>query len=174
MREIPDFEWDEHSLVAFEAGDAGWGHCRATLRFMHGGLPREHRFSFVLVLEDGFWKLAHMNTSNPTSNVKKMGIEHTALNRLVDAARDGFRQNQFTQMASIMFTDIVNSTGLADVLGDRTWAALARDHLDLFETQIREQGGLWVNSLGDDTTSSFPSARSESKGKTRPAMPSLP
>ncbi|MCX8954313.1 nuclear transport factor 2 family protein, partial [Ruegeria sp. NA] len=30
-KEIPDYDWQEHSLEAFECGDVGWAFCEATL-----------------------------------------------------------------------------------------------------------------------------------------------
>lgn len=32
-REIPDFDWEEHSVEAYEHGNTGWAHTIATLTF---------------------------------------------------------------------------------------------------------------------------------------------
>ncbi|MEY8842194.1 adenylate/guanylate cyclase domain-containing protein, partial [Cribrihabitans sp. XS_ASV171] len=56
------------------------------------------------------------------------------------------------------FTDIVNSTGLASVLGDRLWSAEVARHFDMLRKSIEGAGGQFVKSLGDGTMSSFPEA----------------
>jgi class 3 adenylate cyclase len=159
VAEIPEFDWDEHSLEAFECGAVGWAHCIATLRFASNQKAMLHRFTFVLHLEDGVWKMIQFHVSNPIPNMEKLGIEHMALDALVLAARDGFRQDQSEGMASVMFTDIVNSSAIAEMLGDRVWTEAVRKHLDLTRDTIEGQGGQLVKSLGDGTMSSFSSAR---------------
>ncbi len=158
VAEIPGFEWDEHSLEAFECGSVGWANCVATLRFPNATTAMVHRFTFVLHLEDGLWKIVHAHVSNPTPNLEKMGVEHKALDALVAAAREGFHQDQREGMASVMFTDIVNSSAIAEKLGDRIWADTVHKHLELARDAIEAQGGTLVKSLGDGTMSSFASA----------------
>lgn len=159
VAEIPAFDWDEHSLEAFECGAVGWANCVATLRFANTANAMVHRFTFVLHLEDGLWKMVHAHVSNPTPNLEKMGVEHKALDALIAAAREGFRQDQREGMASVMFTDIVNSSAIAEKLGDRIWADAIQKHFELTRDAIETQGGTLVKSLGDGTMSSFSSAR---------------
>lgn len=159
VAEIPEYDWHEHTLEAFECGAVGWAHCVATLRFDNTANAMVHRFTFVLHLEDGVWKMVHVHVSNPTPNLEKMGVEHEALDALVAAARDGFRQDQREGMASVMFTDIVNSSTIAEKLGDRVWTDTIHKHFELARSVMEAQGGTLVKSLGDGTMSSFPSAR---------------
>ncbi|GGH29663.1 Adenylate cyclase, class 3 [Cribrihabitans marinus] len=156
--EIPDFDWQEHSLEAFECGEVGWAHCLATLSFPSNGSSVLHRFTFVLHLEDGVWKMIQLHVSNPMANLEKIGIEHKALDALVQAARDGFRHDQSAGMASVMFTDVANSSAIAQTLGDAAWTREIRRHLDLAREVIEGQGGRLVKSLGDGTMSTFASA----------------
>ncbi|WP_299944289.1 adenylate/guanylate cyclase domain-containing protein [uncultured Ruegeria sp.] len=159
VAEIPNYDWQEHSLEAFECGPVGWAHCVATLRFSSNQKAMAHRFSFILHLEDGVWKMVHCHVSNPIANMEKIGIEHKALDALIAAARDGFRQDQREGMASVMFTDIVNSSAIAEKLGDRVWTEAIQKHFELARETIEAQGGTLVKSLGDGTMSSFSSAR---------------
>lgn len=159
VAEIPDYDWQEHSLEAFECGAVGWAHCVATLRFANNQKAMVHRFTFVLHLEDGVWKMAHVHVSNPIPNMEKIGIEHKALDALVAAAREGFRQDQREGMASVMFTDIVNSSAIAEKLGDRIWTDAIHRHFELAREAIESHRGTLVKSLGDGTMSSFSSAR---------------
>ena len=159
VREIPDFDWDEHSLEAFECGGVGWAHSQATLTFASNGNSALHRFTFVLHLESGVWKMVQMHVSNPMSNMDKIGIEHEALNALVAAARHGFRQDQSEGTASVMFTDIADSSELTRQMGDHKWTEIISRHLDRAEQVIVTNRGRLVKSLGDGTMSIFPSVQ---------------
>ena len=158
-REIPEFDWQETSLSAFELGDVGWAHCLANLRFHSNGKLVPCRFTFVLVIEDGMWRMIQMHASNSFPNTEKMGIEQTAMDALISAARENFTLGQRDGMASVMFTDIANSSALAAAMGDHLWAATVRKHLALVERVVTEGGGRLVKTLGDGTMSSFASAR---------------
>ncbi|MEW9919455.1 nuclear transport factor 2 family protein [Marimonas sp. MJW-29] len=158
-REIPDFDWEETSLEAFEMGNVGWAHCLANLRFHSNGKLVPCRFTFVLVIEDGIWRMIQMHGSNGFPNMEKMGTEHAALDRLVKAAREGFSLDQREGLATVMFTDIVNSSGLAAAVGDRIWTATVSAHFRQVTQIVTDQGGQLVKSLGDGTMSSFTSAR---------------
>jgi class 3 adenylate cyclase len=109
-------------------------------------------------LEYGAWKIVHMHNSNPIPNLEKYGVEHTAIEDLLAAARDGFRLDQKQGMATIMFTDIADSSAIADTVGDRLWAGLIADHIAALTQLIETAGGVVVKSLGDGTMSSFASA----------------
>lgn len=157
--EIPDYDWQEHSLEAFECGDVGWAFCEATLTFHSNGNSAWHRFTFVLHLEDGVWKMVQLHVSNPTSNMEKIGIEHSVLNALIEAAKQEFTQDQTEGTASVMFTDIVGSSDITRQLGDKKWAQLISDHFDLAEHLIQAHQGRLVKSLGDGTMSIFPTVQ---------------
>jgi class 3 adenylate cyclase len=157
--EIPDFDWEETSLSAFEHGEVGWGHCLANLRFHSNGKLVPCRFTFVLVLEEGMWRIIQMHSSNGFPNMEKMGVEQTAMDALIQVARENFTLDQSEGMASVMFSDIVNSTALADAMGDNLWVATVRNHLALVERLVTKAGGQLIKSLGDGTMSTFSSAR---------------
>ncbi len=158
-KEIPVYDWQEHSLEAFECGSVGWAHCEATLTFASNGNSAFHRFTFVLHLENGVWKMVQLHVSNPTSNMEKLGIEHEALNALIEAARQEFTLDQSEGMASVMFTDIADSSEITRQLGDQTWTQTISDHFDLAEKLVHAHQGRLVKSLGDGTMSIFPSVR---------------
>ena len=58
-----------------------------------------------------------------------------------------------------MFTDIVGSTNLAELLGDEAWERLLRWHDDTLRAQVRKGGGQVVNSTGDGFFVAFDTAR---------------
>ena len=60
---------------------------------------------------------------------------------------------------TFMFTDIVGSTSLAEVLGDAAWEALLRKHDDTIRSLVVSGGGEVVNSTGDGFFVAFEDAR---------------
>jgi class 3 adenylate cyclase len=60
---------------------------------------------------------------------------------------------------TMMVTDIVGSTGLAESLGDRRWITVLRHHNDLVRAQVARHGGTEVKAQGDGFLVVFPSAR---------------
>lgn len=159
FREVPKFEQGKGDIHAFECGDVGWGYSFKPLRFEGFDAFVMHRTTFVFVLEHGAWKIAHIHLSNPTANIEKMGVESNALDALMTAARDGFAGLGREGMASVMFTDVVDSSALADLVGDRIWMHRIDKHLEQVRLIIEKQGGTLVKSLGDGTMSTFASAR---------------
>jgi class 3 adenylate cyclase len=60
---------------------------------------------------------------------------------------------------TILFTDIENSTGLNERLGDRRWLEVLRAHNSIVRHCIGEHGGYEVKSQGDGFMIAYPSAR---------------
>jgi len=60
---------------------------------------------------------------------------------------------------TIMFSDIEDSTGLTERLGDQAWQELLRKHNALIREQIRAYGGYEVKTMGDGFMVAFQSAK---------------
>jgi class 3 adenylate cyclase len=58
-------------------------------------------------------------------------------------------------LATVMFTDIVNSTARAAALGDRRWSELLDGHHELVREQLRRFGGQEVKTIGDGFLATF-------------------
>jgi class 3 adenylate cyclase len=69
------------------------------------------------------------------------------------------RTGPATARMTFMFTDIVGSTNLAELLGDQSWERLLRWHDDALRGIVSSGGGEIVNSTGDGFFVAFPSAR---------------
>ena len=160
VEEIPEMEHRPISIEAFENGTTGWGTWIGEIKFSGSETFWLHRFSTVFTLEAGNWKLVHVHISNPKSNVEKMGVDHTAFYDLIENAKTGFTLNVDNETATVMFTDIVNSTSIASIVGDRTWAATIDWHIQSLTDHISQNNGTVVKTLGDGTMSTFPSATS--------------
>ena len=157
---IPAFLKHEETFAeAFENGDTGWA-C-LTHELVFANQPERIFFvrtTLIFALEDGVWKIVHRHGSVPFPNMEFVGSAQTAIADLVAAAREGFSLDQREGFASIMFTDIVNSSRLASVMGDRLWSAEVSRHFAALRQHIEESGGQFVKSLGDGTMSTFPGA----------------
>ncbi|MFY9212074.1 MAG: nuclear transport factor 2 family protein [Aestuariivita sp.] len=159
MAEVPDFTEDEIEIEAFENGETGWATYRSRFSFPATGAQGIHRVTAVFVLEKGSWKMIQHHISQPDSNIEKMGVEHSAIQALVEAAQQGFSLGQREGLASVMFTDIVESSTLASAMGDRAWSSLISRHFATLRQIIETHDGQFVKSLGDGTMSCFSSAR---------------
>ena len=60
------------------------------------------------------------------------------------------------QLATVMFTDIVDSTRKAEELGDRRWQALLDRHHEITRQTVGNHTGHWVRSTGDGILATFP------------------
>ena len=76
-------------------------------------------------------------------------------------------------LATVLFTDIVDSTRQAAALGDRAWRARLENHDAIVRQELRRYGGREVNTTGDGFFAAFGSptqavrcARSASLEKT--------
>ncbi len=154
---IPPFlRHDETFAEAYEAGETGWSCFVHELVFADQPDRTFHvRTTLIFALEDGVWKIVHRHGSVPIPNMDFVGIDQNAIADLVAAAREDFSLDQQDGFASIMFTDIVNSSRLASMMGDRLWSSEVARHFATLRKQIEGSGGQFVKSLGDGTMSSF-------------------
>lgn len=118
FREVPDFTYHDPKIEAYEHGNVGWALWTGEIHCTTTDVLSDYRISFVFALESGVWKIVQMHISNPTSNVDKMGIEHHALDALVAAAAEGTLGLGRASVATIMFSDVVDSSAMADLMGD--------------------------------------------------------
>jgi class 3 adenylate cyclase len=58
-------------------------------------------------------------------------------------------------LATVLFTDIVNSTGMAASLGNRRWRALLDDHNALVRREVERCRGTFIKSTGDGALGTF-------------------
>ncbi len=58
-------------------------------------------------------------------------------------------------LATVLFTDIVNSTGLAATLGDLQWRELLDRHDSVVRGQVDRFRGRWIKSTGDGVLATF-------------------
>jgi adenylate cyclase len=156
--DVPDFVHFEDRVQGFERGPIGWAFWFGGTRRPDTGKTARFRTTFILNLEKDVWRLIHVHNSNPVANIESMGYEARSFDELIAAAEATEPTIPKSGMASVMFTDIADSTALAQALGDENWTASIERHLDLVGEIIAKSGGNLVKSLGDGTMSTFTSA----------------
>lgn len=157
--EVPNFSLTTPVLEAFECGDAGWAFSVSELQVEGIEKPFVERMSLVYVMEEGAWKVAHVHNSIPTPNIEVIGVEHSAFDELIASAMVDFDHAKGAETTTVMFTDIVDSTAIAQAVGDRVWYSTIVWHIDTLTDAIEENGGEVTKSTGDGTMSTFSSVR---------------
>ncbi len=149
-------------LRAFEDGRVGWAAARSAMATL--GDPVLMRSTFVLLLEAGTWRIIQMHNSIGVPNEDLYGFElTTSLDALVsslDGEGDrGDAADVSAGTATVMFTDIADSTQISQAIGDERWSAVLRSHFDALRRIVEAEGGTVVKTLGDGGMYTFASAR---------------
>jgi class 3 adenylate cyclase len=147
------------------AGSVAWTAGDVLIRVTMGGQTMDipHRLTTVLERRGGAWQIVQMHLSvastaqvvgqsfptNLEAVTEAVGREHVDLRARV--APDG--------TVTLLFTDIEDSTPLAERLGDLRWLALLREHNAIVRDQITQHGGFEVKTIGDAFMIAFGSAR---------------
>mgnify|MGYP001812460784 CR=1 FL=1 len=145
-------------IEAWECGDFGWARSKAEVLFQNADKPVILRQSMVFLLEHGIWKMVHVHNSNPVPNVEVFGYAHKAYDDFLATVAQDDLKLEASGSATVMFTDIVGSSALAEAVGDNRWAQLISGHLSLGESLLDRFGGRLVKTMGDGTMSIFTSA----------------
>lgn len=162
MDEMPDWSIENHHVEAFEDESFGWATLHSTIVSPEGETPIRH--TAVFRLDGGTWKVVQWHNSIPVPNQQVFGVElTTTLNRLVasvlDAGSDLAGDSGSEGTATLVFTDIVDSTVLAQSVGDVAWAKLIGSHERTIGRIAGSHGGTVVKFLGDGSMLVFESAR---------------
>lgn len=159
VNEVPRFRWEPLDVRGYECGSLGWAEVQGHIHTLDAAKSTMLRSSMIFTLEKGVWKIVHAHHSIPVSNMQSFGYEARGFEELLDAALAAPHDLGQSGMASIMFTDIADSTTIAEAIGDARWTEAVKRHLQLVNSEIGQAGGHLVKSLGDGVMSSFASAR---------------
>ena len=164
VNEIPIGQLENVEIEAYESGDMGWAFWQGQIRFPTSSLSTNSqidtaRVTLIFRLEQGIWKVQHIHNSFPVANVEAWGYEHAAFDALLNAAASVDPQVGKTGIAAVMFTDIVDSSALAAIVGDAAWTGRVKHHMKILQDHIETADGRLIKTLGDGTMSTFPSAR---------------
>jgi class 3 adenylate cyclase len=148
-------------IHAMSEGTVGWAGARTHFRYPRGAV--EMRFTCVLHLEHGDWKLVHWHSSVPASNEEYGFFLTTSVDEIAEAVSE-LRPDLSASSApdgtvTIAFTDIEDSLRLNALLGDRRWLDVLHAHNDVIRRVTTEHNGTVVKSQGDGSMLAFASAR---------------
>lgn len=135
----------------------------ATVGSEHIRLPI--RATFGLSRTDDGWRIAQMHTSfahreqgeGRSFPVKLTKTLSDLLTSIDSAAGSSVLQSKDLGTATILFTDIVDSTALSQSMGDEKWSELIGGHFKTVEKIVENEGGSVVKTLGDGGMFVFPS-----------------
>lgn len=149
-------------VEAFEDGPFGWATCFISLVTTEGRMPL--RSTAIFRLEAGAWRIVHYHNSIPAPNEQIFGVDLTStLDELVNSVLGG--PSPFTSSAgtegtmTLVFTDIVDSTTIAESVGDIAWAETVGNHEATIRSITERHGGRVMKFLGDGSMLAFESAR---------------
>ena len=149
-------------IRAMREGTVGWAMGRADMASPIGGSV-EFRFTTVLHLEHGEWRIVNWHSSIPASNEDYGFLLTTSVDDIVEAVSESRPDLSATSSpdgtVTIAFTDIEDSMRLNGFLGDRRWLEVLRAHNDVVRKVTAEHGGSVVKSQGDGFMLAFASAR---------------
>ncbi len=161
--ELPAFFIDVQEIEGFEFGELGWAAVR-TLTSFEGEEPRSLRFTFVFLLDSGFWRIVQTHSSFAVPNPEVMGVEMTrSLSDLLASIGPNVGTDLDTRLregtVTLLFTDMEDSTELARRLGDEHWTKVIDWHDSTIRQIVEAHGGIVVKTLGDGAMAAFESVR---------------
>jgi adenylate cyclase len=163
MEENPVFVVEVQEIEAFEVGSVGWAAIRTVTTF-GSEEPAPIRFTFVFVLDSGFWRIVHSHLSVGVANPEVLGVEiTTSLEELLASIGTGveseIRSSVRQGTVTLVFTDIEGSTELTAEIGDEAWAKVIEWHDTTIRSIVEGGGGALVKTLGDGAMAAFESVR---------------
>ncbi len=158
VAEIPRSGARNVQVRAFENGTTGWAFWEGDITWFAPGRTARFRTTLVFTMDDAIWRVVHVHHSNPVSNQDTFGYAHSALDALLAAAETSQPTFGKSGSATVMFTDIADSSALAEAVGDERWTGIVQRHVAMVSDSVISQDGTLVKSLGDGTMSTFASA----------------
>ena len=149
-------------IYAMSEGSVGWAGGRSRMASPADDNV-EFRFTCVLHLEQGDWKIVQWHSSIPATNERYGFFLTKSVDDIVEAVSetrpDLSASSAEDGTVTIAFTDIEDSMRLNAFLGDRRWLEVLRAHNDVVKSVTTEHGGSVVKNQGDGFMLAFPSAR---------------
>lgn len=126
------------------------------------------RCTFGLVRTDDGWRIAQIHTSvahGGQSEGRSFPVKLTKtlsdlLTSIDNATGSSILRSKDLGTATILFTDIVDSTTLSQSMGDEVWSTLITEHFKTVGEIVEGEGGSVVKTLGDGGMFAFPSGAS--------------
>lgn len=155
--ELPDaFAVADSKLLrieAFQDGDVGWAAVEQD-RTLVKGQKFTFRITMVLRLEASVWKIIQLHFSLPVSDEEVLGVDLTrTLSDLLASMDTELGRSEMSGSdlvtATVLFTDVVDSTMLSQSLGDEDWSDLISAHFLEVQEVVEKENGSAIKTLGD-------------------------
>jgi adenylate cyclase len=161
LEEVDAHPIECEKVDAWEEQGFGWASGKLVIEW--AGASYAARFTCVLHLERGDWKIVHYHLSLPQAN-EALGL---SLTTTLEELEEILRREQPDLAVSvavdgtvtIVFTDIVDSTIMLSRIGDEAWLEVIRRHNTVIEEATSARGGTVVETQGDGSMLAFSSAR---------------
>lgn len=160
--EMVGWTLDIDHVEGFEDDGVGWVIAHTTMTTQATRTPLRHMAS--LRIESGVWRVVQWQNSIPVPNEQIFGVPlTTTLDELMaslvddDVRLEAVAGSEGT--LTLVFTDVVDSTGLAASVGDAAYAELMTSHEVAIRRVAASHGGSVVKVLGDGAMLAFESAR---------------
>jgi class 3 adenylate cyclase/ketosteroid isomerase-like protein len=149
-------------VFAMREGTVGWAGARTEIEAPVEGSV-EYRFTCVLHLEHGDWKIVSFHSSVPSFNEEHGFFLTKSVEDIAEAVSESRPDLSASSSpdgtVTIAFTDIEDSLRLNAFLGDRRWLDVLRAHNEVVKRTTEEHAGTVVKSQGDGFMLAFASAR---------------
>jgi class 3 adenylate cyclase len=149
-------------IYAMSEGSVGWAGGRSRMASPVDDNV-EFRFTCVLHLEHGDWKIVQWHSSIPASNEQYGFFLTKSVDDIVEAVSETRPDLSATSApdgtVTIAFTDIEDSMRLNAFLGDQRWLEVLHLHNDVVKQVTTNHSGTVVKGQGDGFMLAFPSAR---------------
>ena len=162
FEEMPDYDIDIHEVLAYEDGGFGWAGLLMTMKT--AVMTSKLRTTAVLRLEGGTWRIVQWHNSLPIPNEQMFGVGLTTsldqlLASIVEEGVEVLPVGASEGTATLMFTDIVDSSVFAERVGDQAWSRLVSRHERELRAVTTGHEGRIIKMLGDGSMIAFESAR---------------
>lgn len=115
------------------------------------------RTTFGLIRHDGGWRIAQVHTSiahtqqpeGQSFPVKLTKTLSDLLTSIDSATAASALESKALGTATILFTDVVDSTTMSRSMGDELWSRLITEHFEITSDLVESLGGSVVKTLGD-------------------------
>lgn len=163
LRALGGLRWERDEASGWKEGSVGWVAWRG--QFLVGeSEPLPSTMSIVLHEEGPYWKVVHWHFAFSSTNEDALGVElTTAVDELLLSVKDedlppaGMSSDG---SVTIVFTDVEDSTGLMETLGEPRWLDLLAWQNTIVTEQAAAFGGAVVKGQGDGFMLAFPAAGS--------------
>ena len=170
MSEVDRLSMSVESMRVNVFGDAAFAYSDLVINASVGEKSFKFpiRTTFGLILTGDGWRIAQIHTSVPNREQapgRSFPVQLTkTLSDLLTSIDSDSGSSALKAVklgtATILFTDVVDSTRLSQSMGDQKWSELITAHFNTVREIVEDEGGSVVKTLGDGGMFVFPSGAS--------------